>query len=169
MNGKDVSNLAHEDAVNEFLRAEEPIMVEVKRRQSNAPTEQIPLDSNVISGGSKVTATNESPTASKLSSRKSILFGAPQLYEQQKSIETTSVEIQTELMLCDFENEYICQSNDSSIQVEHHLNGEQINHSDQHNSNNNNNNNNNGHHSLHHCTMLNDCIVPPEIDIEVSF
>lgn len=32
MNGRDVSQLAHEDAVAEFLRATEPILVEVKRR-----------------------------------------------------------------------------------------------------------------------------------------
>ena len=36
VNGKDVSNLAHEEAVNEFLKAPEPILVEVKRRTSNA-------------------------------------------------------------------------------------------------------------------------------------
>lgn len=32
VNGKDVSNLAHEEAVNEFLNAPEPILVEVRRR-----------------------------------------------------------------------------------------------------------------------------------------
>lgn len=186
MNGKDVSNLAHEDAVNAFLRAEEPILVEVKRRQTDAPsslttqpTEQSTSNSNIISSNSsnsvKAIATNESSASSKLSSGKSILFGAPQLDEQRKSIETTSIAIQTELMLCDFDNEYICQSNDSPIRDETHLNSSQINHDDhdQHSSiinNNNNNNNNNGHHhSLHHCAMLNECIVPPEIDIEVSF
>ncbi|XP_031629472.1 slo-interacting protein 1 [Contarinia nasturtii] len=177
VNGKDVSNLAHEDAVNAFLRAEEPILVEVKRRQNDAPsmtqpTEQSTSNSNVISSGGRGTAINESSAVSKLSSGKSILFGTPQLDEQRKSIETTSIAIQTELMLCDFDNEYICQSNDSPIRDEPHLNSSEINHShDQHssiiNNNNNNNNNNNGHHhSLHHCTMLNECIVPPEIDIE---
>lgn len=166
--------MAHEDAVNEFLKAEEPILVEVKRRQSNAleqQSEQTVPNSNTISSGSKATT----PSASKLSSGKSILFGSPHLNEQQKSIETSSIGIQTELMLCHFEHEYICQSNESPITVEHHLNSSQINHSGQHNSNNNNNNNNNNdnnnghHHSLHHCAMLNECIVPPEIDIEVSF
>lgn len=181
-----MSNLAHEDAVNEFLRAEEPILVEVKRRQCNATStpasEPSTPNSNAIScGGGKMTVTNDStpspltPTA-KLSSGKSIVFGAPQQLDEQhqKSIETTSIAIQTELMLCDFENDYMCQSNeDSPIRGEHHLNNSQINHSGQLNGSNNNNNNNNNndghHHSLHHCTMLNECIVPPEIDIEVSF
>lgn len=36
MNGRDVSQLAHEDAVAEFLRAAEPIIVEVKRRDCAA-------------------------------------------------------------------------------------------------------------------------------------
>lgn len=168
VNGKDVSNLPHEDAVNEFLKAEEPILVEVKRRLAiGASSASIEQSANAISGGSKVTATNESPEATKLSSGKSIVFGSPQQQHcDVQPAETTSVAIQTELMLCDFENEYICQSNGSPIRSEHHLNGSQINHGGQHNGN--NNNNNGPHHSLHHCAMLNDCIVPPEIDIEVS-
>lgn len=36
MNGRDVSQLAHEEAVDEFLRASEPIVVEVKRRKCDA-------------------------------------------------------------------------------------------------------------------------------------
>lgn len=168
MNGKDVSNLAHEDAVNAFLKAEEPILVEVKRRQNDAtskaqPKEQSTSKSNVISSAAMATAMNASSAAIKLSSEKPILLGASQSHEQQKSIETTSVAIQTELMLCDFDSEY----NDSPISVENHLESIEMNPSGQHSSN-NINNNNNGHHSLHHCPMMNECIVPPEIDIEVS-
>lgn len=37
MNGRDVSQLAHEEAVAEFLRATEPILVEVKRRSDPPP------------------------------------------------------------------------------------------------------------------------------------
>lgn len=37
MNGRDVSNLAHEEAVNEFLNAPEPILVEVRRRLNDEP------------------------------------------------------------------------------------------------------------------------------------
>ncbi|XP_055302284.1 slo-interacting protein 1 [Sitodiplosis mosellana] len=167
VNGRDVSNLAHEDAVSEFLRADEPILVLVKRRDAQSTS-----NSNVIGSGIKsATPTNEMSAATKLSSGKSILFGAPQLDEEQKSNETTSVAIQTELMLCDFDNEYICQRNESPMRVvpTNNLNDIEINHSGQRNGNNNNNNNNNNglHHSLHHCaTLLNDCIVPPEIDIE---
>lgn len=186
-----MSNLAHEDAVNEFLQAEEPILVEVKRRQCNTTTTfatadpTTPTTPNAINSSERtVTVINDGLPSNKLSSGKSIVFGAQQLDELKKSFEHISIGIQTELTLNDFENDYICQSVDSPIRVEHHLNNSQINHSGQLNSSNNNNNssnnnnnnnsssgsnNNNGHHhSLHHCTMLNECIVPPEIDIEVS-
>lgn len=167
MNGRDVSNLAHEDAVSEFLRADEPIVVEVKRRDTQPVQQSISISNDISSGMNAVTPTTDMPATTKLSSKKSILVGSPKLDEERKSNETTSVAIQTELMLCDFDNEYICQSNESPIRVEHHLNDSEINHSGQHNGN--NNNNNGLHHSLHHCaTLLNDCIVPPEIDIEVS-
>lgn len=39
VNGTDVSSFPHEDAVQVFLAAEEPIVVEVKRRLSNCPNE----------------------------------------------------------------------------------------------------------------------------------
>ena len=38
MNGVDVSQCSHEEAVQRFLEAEEPIMVEVKRRGKAAET-----------------------------------------------------------------------------------------------------------------------------------
>lgn len=165
MNGKDVSNLAHEDAVSEFLRADEPIVVEVKRRDTQPIQQSTSNSTDIRSGMNAVTPTSDMPATNQLSSEK---FGSTKLDKEQKSNETTSVAIQTELMLCDFDSEYICQRNESPIRVEHHLNGGEINHSGQHNGN-NNNNNNGLHHSLHHCaTLLNDCIVPPEIDIEVS-
>lgn len=42
MNGRDVSNLAHEEAVNEFLNAPEPILVEVRRRLTDEPIVKTP-------------------------------------------------------------------------------------------------------------------------------
>lgn len=42
MNGRDVSNLAHEEAVNEFLNAPEPILVEVRRRLIDEPIIETP-------------------------------------------------------------------------------------------------------------------------------
>jgi hypothetical protein len=41
VNGKDVSNSSHEEAVEVFLAAEEPIMVEVMRRGENLTTDMI--------------------------------------------------------------------------------------------------------------------------------
>lgn len=51
MNGKDVSNLSHNDAVQEFLTADEPIIVEVKRRVSSisSPVIATPLQSEPAS------------------------------------------------------------------------------------------------------------------------
>ena len=47
VNGKDVSNSSHEEAVEVFLAAEEPIMVEVKRRGDNSPTGSIKTTDNI--------------------------------------------------------------------------------------------------------------------------
>lgn len=213
--------MAHEDAVNEFLQAEEPILVEVKRRSNSIPS-SIPINSHAISnggggggdgdGGAKTTVINDALPPTKLSSGKSSVFESSPLSEQpqqklcdqqrHKSISTTSIAVQTELMLCDFDSDYICHgssgsggsagnrgsgsvggggcSNDSPTRIaEHHHS--HINHSSQINSMNNNNNNNNSsninhnssngnghHHPFNHCAMLNECMVPPEIDIEVS-
>lgn len=46
MNGRDVSNLAHEEAVNEFLNAPEPILVEVRRRLNDEPIIKTPSVEN---------------------------------------------------------------------------------------------------------------------------
>lgn len=46
MNGRDVSNLAHEEAVNEFLNAPEPILVEVRRRLNDEPIIKTPTAEN---------------------------------------------------------------------------------------------------------------------------
>lgn len=211
--------MAHEDAVNEFLQADEPILVEVKRRSNTLPS-SISTNPYAISnggsngdgsdadgdgGGAKTTVINDTLPPTKLSSGKSIVFGSSPLSEQpqklhdqqqrHKSIPTTSIAVQTELMLCDFDSDYICHGssgsgggggdgggdsiNDSPTRMtEHHHS--HINHSVRINSPNNNNNNSNSsnmnhnssnsnghHHPLHHCAMLNECIVPPEIDIEV--
>lgn len=39
MNGTDVSSFPHEDAVRAFMTAQEPIVVEVKRRTTGSPTQ----------------------------------------------------------------------------------------------------------------------------------
>lgn len=44
MNGVDVSQCSHEEAVQRFLEAEEPIMVEVKRRGKPAQTTEAKVD-----------------------------------------------------------------------------------------------------------------------------
>lgn len=50
VNGTDVSSFPHEDAVRAFLTAQEPIVVEVKRRISESPSERSPT-SKLISTG----------------------------------------------------------------------------------------------------------------------
>ena len=44
VNGVDVSQCSHEEAVQRFLEAEEPIMVEVKRRGKAAETTEAKVD-----------------------------------------------------------------------------------------------------------------------------
>lgn len=48
VNGKDVSSLAHEEAVNEFLNAPEPILVEIRRRSSTDDSQISPSSSGGI-------------------------------------------------------------------------------------------------------------------------
>lgn len=48
VNGRDVSNLAHEEAVNEFLNAPEPILVEVRRRLNDETIAKTPTAENKI-------------------------------------------------------------------------------------------------------------------------
>ena len=51
----DVSQCSHEEAVQRFLEAEEPIMVEVKRRGKTAETTEAKVDENEVNcGGNKV-------------------------------------------------------------------------------------------------------------------
>ena len=53
----DVSQCSHEEAVQRFLEAEEPIMVEVKRRGRAAETTEAKVDENEMTcGGNKVTS-----------------------------------------------------------------------------------------------------------------
>ena len=47
VNGKDVSTASHEEAVDVFLAAEEPIIVEVKRRGPNYPTDSLEMSHNI--------------------------------------------------------------------------------------------------------------------------
>lgn len=161
VNGKDVSNLAHEDAVNEFLKADEPILIEVKRRPIAEQSTSIQNAINVSDqqSSAELSAETKSPKEKSISSSAS-----QQQQQQQQSTEMCTAAAQTDLMLCDFDTDFICRSNESPGRIER-LNGTQMNQNSIRNIN-NNNNNNNGH--LNHCTMLNDCIVPPEIDIEVS-
>ena len=44
----DVSQCSHEEAVQRFLEAEEPIMVEVKRRGKAAETTEAKVDENEV-------------------------------------------------------------------------------------------------------------------------
>ena len=48
VNGVDVSQCSHEEAVQRFLEAEEPIMVEVKRRGKAAETTEAKVDENEL-------------------------------------------------------------------------------------------------------------------------
>lgn len=57
MNGRDVSQLAHEEAVAEFLSASEPILVEVKRRPYDTAEQTEPAVSCSSKGGT-ATRTN---------------------------------------------------------------------------------------------------------------
>lgn len=195
VNGKDVSNLAHEEAVNEFLKASEPIVVEVRRRYNN----DTDTDSSEQSAQKQKQQRNEQhqlmqpqQTINNTDSSRTIndpLITTSSIEKPPTSLtqtplnrnETISIGVQTDFLLCNsFENDYIFVSNDSPISDGNNLNSQINQNSRQNNSssssscNNNNNNNNNGssnlHHPLHHhCNMLNECIVPPEIDIEVIF
>lgn len=51
VNGTDVSSFPHEDAVRAFLTAQEPIVVEVKRRISESSQEKSPTSTKLISTG----------------------------------------------------------------------------------------------------------------------
>lgn len=152
MNGKDVSSLPHEDAVEEFLKAEEPILIEVKRRHGTA-SERTAMKNSTNTNDSN----SHTPEEAKTPKEKSIPFTI-----SQKSTEICSTAIQTDLMLCDFENEYISQSDELPRQTDH------SNSANQSGIRSINNYNNNGHHHFNQCAMLDDCIVPPEIDIEVN-
>lgn len=208
VNGKDVSNLAHEDAVNEFLKASEPIVVEVRRRYNNETDsneqqqkQQVQTQSQqeqqqkehqqqllqtINHTDSSKTRTiadpllSPTPSIEKLPQTSSLSI-SPSTPLKCFNNETSSVAVQTDIMLCNsFENEYIFVSNELPISDGAHLNS-QINHNSRHSSGSNNNNNNSSnnndssgslqhpmhHHHHPHCNVLNECIVPPEIDIEV--
>ena len=49
----DVSQCSHEEAVQRFLEAEEPIMVEVKRRGKDAQTTEAKVDETEVKCGEK--------------------------------------------------------------------------------------------------------------------
>lgn len=51
VNGTDVSSFPHEDAVRTFLTAQEPIVVEVKRRVNDSPTKDSKTTSKLVSTG----------------------------------------------------------------------------------------------------------------------
>lgn len=176
MNGKDVSNLAHDEAVNEFLKAPEPILVEVKRRSGpqNDQQQQQSLHSPLTIGNETsvaVSSIEQSPTAgqpasprttSKPSSTVTATTTAltTSAMSMQCCNDTTSIGVQTDLMP-NFENEYLFGgSHESPTSEEHHLNSQTMPNSSSRHSH---------HHHHHHCNMLNECIVPPDIDIEVIY
>ncbi|KAG4067623.1 hypothetical protein HA402_005395 [Bradysia odoriphaga] len=68
VNGRDVSNLAHEEAVNEFLNAPEPILVEVRRRLNDEPIIKTPsVETKKDIGESLETLAVEKPTVNDVS------------------------------------------------------------------------------------------------------
>lgn len=114
MNGRDVSNLAHEEAVNEFLNAPEPILVEVRRRLNDEPIIKTPSVENKDDFCESVETVAEKHTVYNVST------------EEVKSVELengskkdqVSIGIQTEQF--PFENELIF--NESPIS-DHPCNG----------------------------------------------
>ncbi|XP_037043293.1 slo-interacting protein 1 [Bradysia coprophila] len=68
VNGRDVSNLAHEEAVNEFLNAPEPILVEVRRRLNDELIIKTPsVETKKDIGESLETIAVEKPTVNDVS------------------------------------------------------------------------------------------------------
>lgn len=139
-----MSNLAHEEAVNEFLKAPEPILVEVKRRSPPTTTQQQSITSE--SSTTALPSIESAPTPTSPTSK-------PALKTPPHTAETMSIGVQTDLM-CNFENEYLFGSHESPVSEEHHLNSQTT---------------PNGRHSHHEHEhhVLSECIVPPDIDIEV--
>lgn len=114
MNGRDVSNLAHEEAVNEFLNAPEPILVEVRRRLNDEPIIKTPSVENKGDYCESVETVAEKPIVDNVTA------------EEMKNVELengskkdqVSIGIQTEQF--PFENELIF--NESPIS-DHPCNG----------------------------------------------
>lgn len=149
VNGKDVSNLAHEEAVNEFLKAPEPILVEVKRRAGPATLDQ---KQTAIIGGAQSTGTITSIESPATESPK--CKSTPTVIVPQQRSNTTSIGVQTDVM-SSFDSEYLFDSNESPTSAARHLNSQAI------------QSNRHSHHHHHRCNVLSECIVPPDIDIEV--
>lgn len=175
VNGKDVSNLAHEEAVNEFLKAPEPILVEVKRRngpsndQQQQQQQQQPLQSPltidnetsaaITSIGQPTSPSSTNKLPSMVTATATSLTTSAMSVQQQRCNDTTSIGVQTDIMP-NFDNEYLFGgSHESPTSDEHHLNSQTMP---------NSSSSRHGHHHHHHCNMLNECIVPPDIDIEVK-
>lgn len=161
--------------MNEFLKAPEPILVEVKRR--NGPListeEKHSITSSLVNNFSSTTTTITEPTipisqtnySSSLSasSTKPLTNVASTTIIELRNETTVSVGVQTDLMP-KFVNEHFgnneSPTNDGPPKHNHHLNSQTLPscrnyiHQQQ-------------NHHYSHCTMLSDCIVPPDIDIEV--
>lgn len=113
VNGRDVSNLAHEEAVNEFLNAPEPILVEVRRRLNDEPIVKTPSVENKSEFCEPVEPIAEKPAASDNGSTE--LVKNVELENGSKK-DLVSIGIQTEQL--PFDNELIF--NESPISDQDH-------------------------------------------------
>lgn len=161
VNGKDVSNLTHDDAVSEFLKAAEPIVVEVRRHQKTdsivSPTLTPSAEQQLFSLQGQ-----HAPNAS-YSTIIDQLKRKPNAESSSCEVRTASVGVQTDFLF-HYGNKAILADNESSIRDGHHSDGQSNPNSRENSINSINNNNIN---LFHHCNMLNECIAPSEIDIEV--
>lgn len=148
--------------MNEFLKASEPIVVEVKRRQNDNSSEALIVESPIStpsneqqplflqhlhkSTDSKTTDNLAIEPTSKNSTSNQLRKHPPTMI---------SVGIQTESPFF-IEKDFTIASNESPIHMESGKN-----HNFRDNSIHNNNN------LVHQCNMMNECVVSPEIDIEV--
>lgn len=109
-----MSNLAHEEAVNEFLNAPEPILVEVRRRLNDEPIIKSPSVENKSDFSESAERVAEKPIVDNVSKEKVENI----LEENGSKKDFVSIGIQTEQF--SFENELIF--NESPIS-DHPCNG----------------------------------------------
>lgn len=158
--------MAHEEAVNEFLKAPEPILVEVKRRIGPLASadQQHTISSLANDFSAKTASITNTESAIPATSSSTALSNTVSTAMELRNETTTSIGVQTDLM-SNFDNDYLfgnheSPTSDGPLQHPHHLNSQTL-----PSSRHSNHQQPSHHHS--HCNMLSDCIVPPDIDIEV--